>query len=170
MKTLKFFIIIFIISISVKSFSQTDRTFWFVAPEVTISHDDNRYYNEFGVTYRGGEPIFFVFSTRDLASKIIITQPANPAFDTITINLAANSTERVNLTDRIDMIENKYVNGGFSNKGLLIESTELITAYYEVYTQNNPDLFALKGKNALGTEFLPHFKQKHTIIDGMLQM
>lgn len=137
------------------SFAQTDRTFWFVAPEVTTSHYDNRYYSEFDTTYRGGEPVFLIFSTREVASDIIITQPANPAFDTIFVSLDGNSTTRLNLTEMglQSLIENKYENNGFSDHGLLIEATELITAYYEVYTTNNPDLFALKGENALGTEF-----------------
>lgn len=140
--------------------AQTDREFWFVAPEVTISHDDYRYYPDFDTTYRGGEPTMIRLSSRALASEVIITQPANPAFDTIRVYLPPNTTESVNLTalGLQSAVENTWVAGGITQKGIHIESTELITAYYEVRTRNNTDIFALKGKNALGTEFYTPFQ------------
>ncbi|RYF10162.1 MAG: hypothetical protein EOO40_05675 [Deltaproteobacteria bacterium] len=43
-----------------------------------------------------------------------------------------------------------------ADKGILITSSSDITAYYEVVStcNCNPELFALKGKSALGTEFI----------------
>ena len=70
------------------------------------------------------------------------------------INLDAQS---INITEWIDIIENKPVNQVL-NYGLYIKSTAPITAYYEEASSNNPDLFALKGKNALGTEFFTPFQ------------
>jgi PKD repeat protein len=142
--------------------AQTDREFWFVAPEVTTTHYDFIRYADFGnKVYRGGEPSFLRISTRGLASTVTIEMPANTAnFPPISINVPANSTYSVNLTDLVgqNAIENKYLPGGINNKGIHIKSTELITVYYEVATTNNTDLFALKGKNALGTEFYTPFQ------------
>jgi len=39
------------------------------------------------------------------------------------------------------------------NSGLLITSTSLITAYYEEASPSNPEMFVLKGRNALGDYF-----------------
>ena len=46
------------------------------------------------------------------------------------------------------------------NKGIKISSTSLIQAYYEVNPSNNlnPDIYALKGANALGTAFYVPFQ------------
>ncbi len=55
---------------------------------------------------------------------------------------------------RIGQIE-CYARGGIENKGILIEGTELMTVYYKVGgTHNNRDIFALKGHNAEGRNFL----------------
>ncbi len=118
--------------------AQVDTKFWFVAPEVTENHGDN--------------PIFLRLSSFNQAATITISQPANPGFAVITQNLAANNTVSVDLTGQISIIENKPENT-ILNFGLLIESTAPITAYYEVNPSLNPDIFALKGNNALGTDF-----------------
>ncbi|MBW6480329.1 MAG: PKD domain-containing protein [Bacteroidales bacterium] len=44
------------------------------------------------------------------------------------------------------------------NRGIQITSTNLITAYFEVGTINNPDIFSLKGRNALGEDFYVPFQ------------
>ncbi|MBK8807583.1 MAG: gliding motility-associated C-terminal domain-containing protein [Bacteroidales bacterium] len=157
----RYFFIIFSLLFANAAFSQTDREFWFVAPEVSTAHYDNQKYNELGgKIYRGGEPVFLRFTSLEKPTVITITQPANPLFDTIRISLPANDNESLNLTDMglQSMIENQYGTLGYNNKGLHIESTNLITAYYEVYTTNNCDLFSLKGKNSLGTEFYTPFQ------------
>lgn len=120
-------------------YSQTDTRFWFVAPEVSVNHSDR--------------PIAFRMTSENTATTITITTPADPSIFDTTFILPANSTTTVPLTHRINLIENQPHNTLLS-KGFLIESTELITAYYEVISAgNNPDIFALKGRNALGTDF-----------------
>ena len=48
-----------------------------------------------------------------------------------------------------------------SNSALLIRADREITAYYEIHrTRNNPAIFALKGKNALGYDFWTPFQDK----------
>jgi gliding motility-associated-like protein len=123
--------------------SQTDTEFWFVAPEVWAGHGDN--------------PIVLRFATFDEAANITIEQPANPAFPTQTLSIAANGTSTVNLTAWMGMIENKPVNTLLSY-GLHIVSDAPITAYYEVNHNDNPDIFTLKGSSALGTEFYTPFQ------------
>ncbi len=128
-------------------YSQTDNKFWFVAPDITSGHDPNP-------PYLGGEPIYLLLTSTGNPVEVRIHQPANPAFDTILVNIPAGGTEKLELTSKVNDIENFPFNT-VNNKGLYIESKGGdITAYYEVGTVNNPDLFALKGDNALGTEFV----------------
>ena len=131
--------------------SQTDTEFWFVAPEVSADHGD--------------APVLLRITTATLPSDIQITMPANTAlFPTLNYSIAANSTLTIDLTalGLQAVIEHFYdFLGGFpgkSNKGIYIEATNPVTAYYEVSRQNNCDIFALKGKNALGTEFYGVFQ------------
>ena len=123
------------------AFCQLDTIFWFVAPEVTSSHGDS--------------PVVFRFNALSQPAEVVVTQPANPAFPPQTINLAANSSQTLNLLNWMNIIENKPSNT-ILNFGFKITSTEQITAYYEVTPtcQCNPDIMALKGKNALGTSFI----------------
>jgi len=58
--------------------AQSDREFWFAAPEVTSQHSDN--------------PIIFRFTTYSKDAIITIDQPANPSFSPITFNVPANQT------------------------------------------------------------------------------
>jgi hypothetical protein len=95
-------------------------------------------------------------SSFDHPATVTVSQPANPLFAPIIVNIAANSSQTVDLTPYIDIIENKPPNQ-ILNYGLLIKATKPIEAYYEVAsleTNYNPELFVFKGKNALGTHFI----------------
>ena len=111
-------------------YAQADTKFWFAAPEVTALHADR--------------PIFLQIASLSKETKVTISQPANVSFVPIIVDLEANQLESVDLTNFIDQIENSDTNK-VTNKGLLIESTEEITAYYEVKgisrgNVNNTDL------------------------------
>jgi len=123
--------------------SQTDTEFWFVAPEVWAGHGDS--------------PILLRFATFDEAALITVEQPANPNFPTQTLNVDANSVYSLDLTTWLSQIENKPANS-ILNFGLHITSNTPVTAYYEVNQGNNPDIFALKGSHALGTDFVVPFQ------------
>lgn len=125
--------------------AQTDTLFWFAAPTVTSGHCA-------GATCPGGQPILFRVSTLSIAATVTISEPANPAFIPIVINVPANSTVSQDVTARIAMIENTPANT-INNYGIQIRSDNLITVYYEVNQWYNPEIYALKGKNSLGTEF-----------------
>jgi PKD repeat protein len=138
------------------SFGQTDNEFWFVAPELTVSHED--------------KPILFVFTTTDLPAVIRVNQLAltdvtDPYYpfkiDTV-INVPAFSTFAWDVTWHKAALENVYDNRGGvtgkSDKGVHITSDNLITCYYTENGSFNPDIYALKGKNALGTDFFASFQ------------
>ncbi len=145
-----FFIFFFLKPLT--TFGQIDTRFWFAAPEVTNGHGDR--------------DILMRFAAFDQPATVVISMPANPAFTPIVVNLAAFGSANTNLTPFINFIETPNMtnlagadndaNRNYSTifrSGLLVESTARITAYYEINRGNNPDIFALKGKNGLGTDF-----------------
>lgn len=144
MKKLLFVVLIFLSKIS---FAQVDSIFWFAVPEISES----------GGTQQLDRPIFLRISAMNEPAQVTISQPANPSFTPIQLTLPANSTQSLDITAYIEQIESKPRNTVL-NKGLKISSTALINVYYEVFGgQNNaynPEIFVLKGANALGTYFV----------------
>jgi PKD repeat protein len=124
---------------------QTDTEFWFAVPKVTQGHD------------WGNRKFFFRFANLNLANTITISMPANPGFDPIIRNLAPNQAETVDVTALILQLWTENPNEAY-NRGIKITATNLTTAYFEVGTNNNPDIFALKGRNALGKDFYVPFQ------------
>jgi gliding motility-associated-like protein len=120
-------------------YAQTDTSFWFVAPEVSYASSYDR-------------PIYLHISSYSQPAVISISQPANPSFGVITQSISANQTFTVNLSAKIDSVENKPPNKVL-NRGIHISSSAPVSIYYEVATNPNTDLFVLKGKHALGKEF-----------------
>jgi hypothetical protein len=138
----KLFTLLFLLFLNSSLFAQLDTLFWFAAPEVSINNNFDR-------------PILLRISTLNQASNVIIDQPANPTFVPISISIPATNTQTVDLTPWIDQIEIKPPNQVL-NYGLRIRSSSPVTIYYEVasFTCNcNPEIFALKGQNALGNDF-----------------
>ena len=123
--------------------AQTDTEFWFVAPEISSGHNDS--------------PIVLRISALSQAANVQISQPANPAFPVQNIAVAIGETQTVNLTPWQNIVENQPANTVL-NYGLLIQSNVPVAAYYEVNAFNNPDIFALKGSNAKGTDFYTPFQ------------
>jgi gliding motility-associated-like protein len=137
MRKILLFSFIFIIQ---KSFAQTDTAFWFAAPDIS---------SDFGYD----RPIAFRISSFQLACIVTVSQPANSGFVPQTITLAPFSTQTVDLTSQINNIECAPGNA-IQNRGLKITSNNKIASYYEVNVNGpNPELFALKGRNALGLSF-----------------
>jgi PKD repeat protein len=159
-KIFKKFICIIIFALPLSSLAQTDTEFWFVVPEITINH---------GVP--GGRPAYLRFASTGLAATITISQPATPTFTPIVINLAANASYSQDMSAFIalnvagtwtdqNLLENKPLNAtGINNFGLYIKSTTPITVYYEINNSWNGEIWALKGRNALGTNFYTPFQQ-----------
>ncbi len=144
-KKLRLFFLVLLLGFSPEVFSQTDTEFWFVAPKVTEGHG------------WGGRDFFFRFATMNQPATITISMPANNDFDPITIDLPANAAHTEQVTDLHNIIWN-FPPGQINNRGIHITSTNLITAYFEVGTFFNPDIFSLKGRNALGKDFFVPFQ------------
>lgn len=154
------------------SIAQTDTDFWFVAPELTVGHNG-------GGSPAGGVPTYLRFSTMGLPATVTVSMPANrfnPAtnptgFVDIVFNMLENTSQSVDLSNWIwrlglgdvNLMENKNLNAsGINPFGIRVQATNPITAYYEVSNLRNADIWALKGRNALGTEFFTPF-QNHGI-------
>jgi gliding motility-associated-like protein len=122
--------------------AQTSTEFWFAPPYVSPGHVANN-------------PAFLRIASGDNAAVITVDQPANPGFNggtPITVNLAANSSTSIDFSTMMADLQTTPSDQVLTT-GLRIVSTENITCYYEVNTINNPDIYALKGKNGLGKEF-----------------
>jgi hypothetical protein len=123
---------------SIKGYSQVDTQFWFAAPDLQQAHGDR--------------PIFLRMAASKVAATVTISIPANAGFTPVNFPIAANSSQSVDLTAFIGLIENTLPNFVYQ-KGLLISSTAPIACYYDIAHTNNGDMYALKGKNALGKKF-----------------
>lgn len=123
--------------------AQTDIDFWFAAPEVSTSNQT------FDL------PIIIRMTTGNAAATVTISQPAGGGMPNQVVNIPANSTQSVDLSAWLNIIESQPANTVL-NYGLRVQSTAPITAYYEVVSLQclcNPEIFVLKGANALGTDF-----------------
>jgi gliding motility-associated-like protein len=132
--------------------AQIDTQFWFVAPDVVSIQQGH-----------ADRPVFLRIATLNQASSVTISQPANSNnFTPINVNVAANSVSSVDLTNFIDNVENRPF-GQANNRGFLITATNPISIYYEIMGNGspannqdfplNPEIFSLKGRNGLGTDF-----------------
>ncbi|NND05909.1 MAG: hypothetical protein HKN87_05975 [Saprospiraceae bacterium] len=133
------FLCILVLLVAQSIYAQIDTEFWFAAPSVTEDHGDR--------------PIVLRFTSFDEAAHVTISQPANPSWRPIEFDIGANASRSIDLTFRINMLEN-FPAFRVLRHGLHIQSDQPITAYYEVNHEFNPDIFSLKGNNALGTDFL----------------
>ena len=130
---------------SIVSFAQLDTSFWFVAPEVSQHNNPNNF----------DRPIKLVISSmQSTPTTVTITQPANNSFAPIQQTVPTLGNVSVDLTNFISSIETSPTNTVL-NTGLHVVSSQAVNVYYEVgITGVNPEIFALKGKSALGTSFV----------------
>ena len=126
-------------------YSQMDTIFWFVAPEVCQNNNPTMF----------DRPIkLIITSFSNNTINIRISQPANASFTTINNTIPPNGNLIIDMTSQLSIIENNPPNT-ILNYGILIESSDFINVYYEVSINGyNPEIYPLKGKNALGTNFL----------------
>lgn len=136
-------LLIALLYLSVSASAQKDTEFWFAAPEVSVS------------SANFDKPIRFFITTYTAAATVTISQPAGGGMPPQTVTIAANTSQSVDVTNWITSIENTPANTTL-NYGIKIESTTPVTIYYEVVSLQclcNPEIFVLKGANALGTDF-----------------
>lgn len=128
-----------LICASIPLSAQIDTEFWFVAPNLTEGHGD--------------APVLFRFTAFEKPATVVISQPANISWQAITLQVPAGQSRSVDLTARLQFLENAPALTPL-NKGIFIQSDQPVTAYYEVNHTFNPDIFSLKGRNALGNDFM----------------
>ncbi|MDO9512393.1 MAG: IgGFc-binding protein [Bacteroidales bacterium] len=124
--------------------AQSDTEFWFAAPENSFGG---------GSSTNRDNPIYIRVATFAQGATITVSQPARPGFVPMVQAIGAYSTYTFNLTSFLSVMENKPANT-ILDYGIKISSTTAITAYYEQASTSNPDIFTLKGRNALGTRFI----------------
>lgn len=138
MKSRAFGLFVFVLQ-SCFSFSQVDTEFWFAPPEVTAGHGDR--------------PVYLRISTLDKSAIVTIVQPARGNALIGTANVSANTTHTFDLTGQIGNLETS-VPATVMRTGIRITSSAPVNAYYETASYANADIFALKGRNALGNRFV----------------
>jgi len=149
MRKLALILFIFLIGTG-KIYSQLDNEFWIAVPYATPSHNP---------------PVKskLVVSMLEFADTVIITQPANPGFVPIVLPVPAFETRTADFfaLGLVNVISDEAVNA-ITNAALFIYSKNGMdfNAYFEIYTNNNPDIFTLKGENALGYDFFIPFQDQ----------
>jgi gliding motility-associated-like protein len=142
-----------------KAYAQTDTEFWFVKPNITNEHTN--------------ETFKIVFTTRDFDADIRIEMPAEPSFTPVTFSVLAFTTYTYTVTQpsaTFTLMENSTIvdelsvwpltdRDNIGNKAILVTSTAPINAYLTQTATNNSDIYALKGANGLGTEFIVPFQE-----------
>ncbi len=128
--------------------AQIDTMFWFAAPDQNDLYDD---------------PVYIRVATFKKPSTVTISMPANSSFSKITQTVAANSTYSFDMTSYLATISNSEIDK-VTNKGILITATNIISAYYEASSPVNPDIFSLKGKNAIGKDFVITSMNKNWVV------
>lgn len=120
-------------------YAQVDTLFWFAVPDFSDGH--------------GAEPLYLRFTTLSELATVEVDQPANPAFAPIIFTIPANTSYTLDMTPFKDEVENIQPDV-ILDRGLRIRSTAYLNAYYENASFLNPEIFTLKGQNALGKEFV----------------
>lgn len=138
----RFIIAIIAISSYLSSYAQMDTEFWFAAPFFNCPHGET-------------SPYKLVVFSFDQAATVTISMPANPSFTPITKNIPANGYTSIVLANNKQDGDNKITSpyNSISQRGLLIQSTSKVECYYQV-DGDNSEAYTLKGKNALGRDFL----------------
>jgi len=118
-----------------------DTEFWFVAPQSGIQ------------TLNNGGFVFTNTSTNSPA-RVTITYYKSGLSETINIGPGQGARRIIDRTFSTANVENMMINAGnVVPCGIHIESTEKLVAYYMFDASATKDIFTLKGKAALGTEF-----------------
>ena len=143
MKNMSRFLFFLVVSLlSVSSYAQQDTEFWFAAPYINCEHGNTSPYR------------LVIFAFEEDAT-VTISMPANPDFEPIVKDIAVNSCANIDLAlnkyDGDEKITTPF--NEITNRGLLINSTSRIECYYQI-DGDNSEAFTLKGKNALGTDFV----------------
>ena len=118
-----------------------DTEFWFVAPQSGLSTQDN-----------GG--FVFTNTSKVNSAKVTITYYKSGLTETFLIGPGEGKRRIIDRPFSTANVENMMINAGnVVPGGIHIKSTEKLIVYYVFDALYTKDIFALKGKSALGTEF-----------------
>ena len=120
------------------SVAQVDTLFWFAQPDVW------RRYTTL--------PVNYCVTTFDQPATVTIDLPADPSFAPITFSVPANSFHQHNVASLYSQMVTSTSNAA-RNRGVRIRATAPVSCYFEV-TGDNSEIYTLKGRNGLGTDFL----------------
>ena len=164
--------IIFLVSAFAAN-AQTDKEFWFCIPQISSQHEkdvpklvitafendatvhiDMPRQSEFipiTINVPAGTSKIILFSTKTEATTIYSHKSKTPPADAIYAgDFMKDNNQENNILESGLYGESCQI----KDKGIHISSNELITAYLERGIINNDDIWALKGKNAFGKEFI----------------
>ena len=116
------------LSVNFSTYAQQDTIFWFAAPDVSSAVGDS--------------PVHLRLMTYDQPANVTISQPANGGFTPINVAIPANDVAHVDLSAFLADIESAGADI-VGATGLRIVSDELITAYYELSSGSNKEIFSL---------------------------
>lgn len=131
-------LIIVLVFMALGVFAQIDTEFWFAAPDLEANHAQ--------------EPIRFCIVAYEQGATVAFEQPANPLFLQRTFQLEPNDFYVYDVSSIINMVETQPYNTVL-DYGFYIHSDNPISIYYEADNANSEN-YSLKGRNALGTEFV----------------
>ena len=126
------------LSLSLGCVAQTDTEFWFAAPDLEVNHAQ--------------QPIRFCVVSYEVATTVVFEQPANAFYTPQTFHLEANDCYVYDVSDIIWIVETQPYNTVL-DYGFHIHSDAPVSIYYES-DNNNSEIYSLKGRNALGTNFV----------------
>ncbi|GHU69314.1 hypothetical protein FACS189413_08020 [Bacteroidia bacterium] len=137
----KFLCIVYLFVSAVNAFAQTGAEFWFAAPQLITDGSSSR--------NRVRDLTFVAYSE---AVAVTVEMPANPGFTPVKVNIPANTMHTLHLESYSNIMLTQPANA-VVNTGIKITSTGKISCYYAI-TQADSEIYTLKGRNGLGTEFL----------------
>ena len=133
------FVTVMVLCGSLAAFAQVDTAFWFAVPKLAHGHP--------------GHPIKLCVSTLDSPATVTVTKPAAGNATIANFTVPANSSYSHTLvSDEAGLTGFECDYNTPVNYGLYIHSTAKVNAYIAVQN-NNSEIYALKGNNALGTQF-----------------
>ena len=122
-KLIAFLLILFM---SETLFSQIDNQFWFAAPDISATHGDS--------------PINIRLSSMSDPVHYQLIMPSDPSFVPIEGDIGANTTQTISMDLFKMQIENSPPDVVL-HKGLKLVTDNLVSAYYEEASANNPAIF-----------------------------
>ncbi|HMJ68605.1 MAG TPA: gliding motility-associated C-terminal domain-containing protein [Cyclobacteriaceae bacterium] len=130
--------VILAVSAAAPALAQIDTEFWFAPPEASRGHGD--------------QPPLIRFASQDKPTTVEISLPAR-GMVLATFSMPAFSAHTVNLANNLADLET-IIPDAVMKTGLKITATEPVTAYYEIFSYFNGEIFSLKGRNAIGNKFI----------------